>query len=144
VPNYSIALVLFGLFAIGLPLYGMQNNSHSPQNIHGCSGECYEAWKAETGGIIALQAAAAQAKAEASPEELGKAAYAGCIACHGADGEGGVGPQLAGQSAATIVDKLTRYKNGETLGNQSSLMWGQAGMLSDSDIEHIAAFVETL
>ena len=143
-PNYSIALILFGLFAIGLPLYGMQNNSHSPKDINGCSGACYEAWKAETGGVLAMQAAAAQAKAEASPAELGKSVYAGCVACHGANGEGGVGPQLSGQSAADIADKLLRYQNGETIGNQSSLMWAQARMLSDADIDNIAAFVETL
>ena len=143
-PQYSIALVLFALFAIGLPLYGMQNNTHSPVDINGCSGECYEAWKTETGGVLAMQAAAAQAKAEASPAELGKSAYAGCIACHGANGEGGIGPQLAGQPGTDIMDKLSRYKNGETIGNQGSLMWAQAAMLSDSDIDNIAAFVESL
>ena len=143
-PTYIITLVLFALFAIGLPLYGMQTNPHSPADIHGCSGECYEAWKAETGGILALQASAAQAKANASPVESGKAAYTSCIACHGANGEGGIGPQLAGQTAAAIVNKLTRYKNGETIGSQSSLMWAQADILSASDIDHIAAFVESL
>ena len=143
-PQYSIALVLFALFALGLPLYGMQNNSHSPVDVNGCSGECYDAWKAETGGVLAMQAAAAKAKAEASPAELGKASYAGCIACHGANGEGGIGPQLAGQPGTDIVDKLLRYKNGETIGNQSSLMWAQAAMLSESDIDNIAAFVESL
>ena len=143
-PTYAITLMLFALYALGLPLYGMQTNKHSPADIHGCSGECYQAWKADTGGVLALQASAAQAKANASPVELGKAAYASCIACHGAKGEGGIGPQLAGQSAAAIVDKLTRYKNGDTIGSQSSLMWAQAGMLSDTDIDHIAAFVESL
>lgn len=143
-PKYAIAVTLFGLFAIGLPLWGMQGNKHSPANTHGCYGECYEAWKAETGGVLGLQVAAAAARAEASPEELGKQTYAGCIACHGANGEGGVGPQLAGQSAATIADKLLRYKAGETLGSQSSLMWSQAAMLSEQDIDNIAAFVETL
>ncbi len=143
-PKYAIAVTLFGVFALGLPLWAMQGNKHSPANTHGCYGECYEAWKAETGGVIALQVAAAAARAEASPEELGQQAYAGCIACHGANGEGGVGPQLAGQTAADIADKLLRYKAGETLGNQSSLMWGQAAMLSEQDIDNIAAFVETL
>ena len=143
-PKYAIAVTLFGVFALGLPLWAMQGNKHSPANTHGCYGECYEAWKAETGGVIALQAAAAAARAEASPEELGRQAYAGCVACHGANGEGGVGPQLAGQSAAAIADKLLRYKAGETLGGQSSLMWSQAGMLSEQDIDNIAAFVDTL
>ena len=55
-----------------------------------------------------------------------------------------MGPRLAGQSAATIVDKLTRYKAGETLGSQSALMWSQAALLSEADVDNLAAFVETL
>ena len=143
-PRYAIALILFACFAFGLPIYGMQANGKSYAGIHRCTGECYEGWKAQTGGVLALQASAAQARAEASPAELGKASYAGCIACHGANGEGGIGPGLAGQTAAQISGKLLRYKAGETLGNQSALMWGQASMLSEQDIDNIAAFVETL
>ncbi len=144
-PQYSIALVLFALFAVGLPLYGMQQNDHhSPRDVHGCTGDCYEAWKADTGGVVAIAAAQAEAKANASPAELGKTAYNGCVACHGAGGEGGVGPKLAGQGVADIVDKLTAYKNGETIGAQSNLMWSQAAQLSDAEIEQLAAFIETL
>lgn len=143
-PKYAIAVTLFGIFAFGLPLWAMQGNKHSPANTHACYGACYESWKAETGGVVALQVAAATARAEASPEELGQQAYAGCVACHGGNGEGGVGPQLAGQSAADIAEKLLRYKAGETLGSQSSLMWSQAAMLGEQDIDNIAAFVETL
>jgi cytochrome c553 len=91
-----------------------------------------------------VAAAAAAARAEASPEELGKQAYVGCIACHGAKGEGGVGPTLAGQAAADIATKLLQYKNGETLGSQSALMWSQAAQLSDQDIDNLAAFIEAL
>ena len=140
----NVALVLFGLFAIGLPIWAMQNNDFDGRDTNGCSGECYEAWKAETGGVLALAAAAAEAKASASPAELGKLAYNGCVACHGAAGEGGVGPKLAGQTATEIADKLTRYKNGETIGGQSALMWSQAATLSDDDITNIGAFVEGL
>jgi len=140
----NVALVLFGLFAIGLPIWAMQNNDFDGRDTNGCSGECYEAWKAETGGVLALAAAAAEAKASASPAELGKLAYNGCVACHGAAGEGGVGPKLAGQTATEIADKLTRYKNGETIGGQSALMWSQAATLSDDDITNIGAFVAGL
>lgn len=140
----NVALVLFACFAIGLPIWGMQNNQFDGRDTNGCSGDCYEAWKAETGGVVAIATAKAEAKAAASPAELGKLAYAGCVACHGAAGEGGVGPQLAGQPGATIIDKLTRYKNGETIGGQSALMWSQAAMLSDDDITNLGAFVESL
>ena len=75
---------------------------------------------------------------------LGKEKYIGCVACHGAGGEGGVGPALNNQSAVEIADKLIRYKNGETIGGQSSLMWSQASMLSNDDIDNLAAYIESL
>jgi len=140
----SICMFVFAAFALGLPLWGMSNNKHPAADNHGCYGECYEEWKQSTGGLLAVAAAQAAEKAAASPAELGGTAYAGCIACHGANGEGGVGPKLAGQSAAMIADKLLRYKNGETIGSQSSLMWSQAGLLSEQDIDNLGAFVETL
>jgi cytochrome c553 len=122
----------------------MQVNEFDGKNVHGCSGECYAGWKETTGGVVALEQARAQAKATASPAELGKAAFIGCIACHGAAGGGGIGPKLAGQSATDIASKLLRYKAGETLGNQSALMWSQARQLSENDIDNLAAYVETL
>jgi len=68
-----------------------------------------------------------------------------CASCHGANGEGaGAFPQLSGQSAEDIADKLTRYKNGETIGDSSALMWGVAAGLEDRDIQDIAEYVETL
>jgi cytochrome c553 len=140
----NIAIVLFALFAFGLPIVGMQTNSYDKTSVHGCTGACYEQWKEETGGVLAIAQAKASAKADASPAELGKATYAGCIACHGAGGEGGVGPALAGQTMASIADKLMRYKNGETLGGQSNLMWAQASQLTANDIDNLAAFIETL
>ena len=84
----SITMILFACFAFGLPLWAMQNNQYDGRDNHGCSGECYEEWKGETGGVMALLDAQAAARAAASPAELGQAAYAGCIACHGAQGRG--------------------------------------------------------
>lgn len=143
-PRYAIVISLFALFAFGLPLWGMQNNKYTSEDNHGCSGECYEAWVAQTGGVVALETASAQARAEASPEKLGEQSYIGSVACHGAKGEGGIGPMLAGQTATEIASKLLKYKAGETRGKQSSLMWSQAGLLSDLDIDNIGAFVESL
>ena len=68
--------------------------------------------------------------------------WAGCAACHGADGGGGIGPMLAGQSSDDIINKLTIYKNNGQIGAQSALMWGQAAMLSEKDIETIGKFIE--
>jgi cytochrome c553 len=140
----NIAIALFTVFAFGLPVVAMQTNSYDKSSVHGCTGACYEQWKDKTGGVVAVAQAKASAKSKASPAELGKAMYAGCIACHGAGGEGGVGPTLSGQSVATIANKLIGYKNGETLGAQSNLMWAQAAQLSANDIDNLAAFIGTL
>ena len=140
----NIFLFLFLGFAIGLPLWAINANQYSRDGVHACVGECYEAWKDETGGIVAVAQAKALAKAEASPEELGKAAYTGCIACHGANAEGGIGPALIGQPPEELVAKLVQYKNGETRGTQSALMWSEASTLSADDMNNIAAFVQSL
>ena len=83
----------------------------------------------------------AQASTPALP---GEAKYAGCVACHGGNGEGGLGPALQGQTASYIRDRLVAYKNGEKIGRQSSMMWSQASLLSDLDIDHLAEYIETL
>lgn len=137
----TISLVVFMCFAFGLPIWAMQTNQYDSSNLHGCTGECYERWKEQTGGVVALAQAKAAAKDAASPAELGQAAYAGCIACHGAQGEGGIGPKLAGQSATEIAEKLLQYKAGETRGAQSALMWSQSAQLSATDIDNLAAFI---
>jgi len=139
----NVTIALFAIFALGLPLYGMQTNGVGGGNTHECTGECYDNWKAQTGGTVAIAAAGAAARAAASPAQLGEQLYAGCVACHGPAGQGGVGPQVAGQSAASIASALTQYKNGETRGAQSSLMWSQAAQLSGSDIDNLAAYIET-
>jgi cytochrome c553 len=74
----------------------------------------------------------------------GEAKYAACGACHGAQGGGGVGPALAGQTVDYIVGRLNQYKNGEKVGSQSNMMWGQAANLSETDIQDLAEYVKTL
>ena len=140
--KHNFHIILFTCFAVGLPLWAMQTNEYGGGNIHNCTGDCYQQWLEETGGAVEIAVAQAAARAEASPAELGKQAYVGCIACHGANGEGGIGPALAGQSATDIAAKLVQYKNGETRGGQSALMWSQAAQLSDRDIENLAIYIE--
>jgi cytochrome c553 len=65
-----------------------------------------------------------------------------CAACHGPEGQGGIGPTLAGRSADNIIDKLLTYKRGETVGAQSFLMWPQAQGLTDGQIGMIGVFVQ--
>jgi cytochrome c553 len=140
----NLNIFLFFFFVMGMSWWAMQGNSGDQSSVHSCTGECYDNWKQASGGIVAVAVAQEEARAAASPVELGKAAYAGCIACHGSRGEGGVGPALVGQQANAIYDKLVQYKNGETRGSQSALMWSQSAMLGDEDMKNIAAFVESL
>ena len=81
----------------------------------------------------------------AAIEELpGKALYAACSACHGANGGGGIGPKLSGKTHEYIMGRLKAYKAGETIGAQSSMMWGNAARLSDEEIHQVTEYIETL
>ena len=81
----------------------------------------------------------------AQVEELpGKALYAGCVACHGAQGSGGIGPTWAGKSHEYIMGRLMAYKAGEKIGPQSNMMWSQASMLSEKEIHQVTEYIETL
>ena len=91
--------------------------------------------------MVNIEGATQVAQAPALP---GEAKYAACGACHGAQGGGGVGPALAGQTVEYIVGRLIQYKAGEKVGSQSNLMWGQAATLSDTDMTDIAEYIQTM
>lgn len=94
--------------------------------------------------VLAAVMALLSTTALAQDATQGKTKYASCAACHGAQGQGGAGPKLAGQPASAIEKKLTAYKNKQQVGPQSALMWGMAGALSADDIKNIAAYTATL
>jgi hypothetical protein len=81
---------------------------------------------------------------QAADVAAGKTKFAVCAACHGAQGQGMIGPKLQGQKPEAIVQKLTAYKNKEQRGPQSALMWAQAGQLSTADMANLAAYIATL
>lgn len=105
-----------------------------------CYGECYEEYVRVNGTSVDILRAQ-QALAAGDPFSDIRSLWAGCAACHGADGGGGIGPMLAGQSANDIVGKLTTYKNRGQIGAQSALMWGQAAMLSEKEINLIGDYI---
>ena len=110
--------------------------------VHGCTGECYEEYVAINGTAVEIEQAKQQL-AMADDYSSIRGLWAGCAACHGAQGQGqGMFPALAGQSADYIVGRLTTYKNRGQVGMNSSLMWGQASNLSERDIELIGKYVE--
>ena len=110
-------------------------------NINSCTGECYEEYVKIHGTAPEIER---RKKEIASADEFSsiKPLWAGCAACHGQEGEGGVGPKLAGQTADYISGRLNAYKNKEEIGPMSAMMWGQAGMLSDNDIDTIGKFIQ--
>jgi cytochrome c553 len=93
---------------------------------------------------IVLLALLCSLSATAQDAVSGKIKYVSCSACHGAQGQGGVGPKLQGQKAEAIEKKLTAYKNKQKVGPQSELMWGIAAGLTPADIANIAAYTTTL
>lgn len=137
-----VASSLAGVVLLALAWFNYSGPNQA--SVHTCVGECYEAYVAANGNIVEQQRAAAEAAASASPAELGQTAYVGCAACHGAAGRGGIGPAVAGRESAFTVNALTAYKNRETRGAQSALMWPSASALSDADIENLASYIETL
>jgi mono/diheme cytochrome c family protein len=68
-------------------------------------------------GIVYMGAFGETAKPQLSPAEVGKAIFArSCASCHGATGEGGVGPKLAGGEARKTfpneADHIAWVENG--------------------------------
>ena len=107
-----------------------------------CTGECYEEYVRVHGTTVEILQAKQLADA-GDPFSSIRGLWAGCAACHGQEGQGmAVFPKLAGQSQSYIVGRLNAYRNRETVGAMSSTMWGQAEMLSDSDIELLGEFIQ--
>ena len=132
-----ICLVMIGTIAMA---YERLEYKGVPRTTS-CTGECYAEYVAINGTPAEIEM---KKQALASTDEFSsiRSLWAGCAACHGNEGQGGVGPMLAGQSADDIINKLTIYKNRGQIGAQSALMWGQAGMLTEQEIETIGKFVQ--
>ena len=134
----TIVVVMFSLIT-----YTYQNLEYSGyERAHACTGECYAEY-VRIHGTPAQIEQKKRAAAEGDPFSSIRGLWAGCAACHGQEGQGmAVFPKLAGQSQSYIVGRLNAYKNRETVGAMSSTMWGQAEMLSDSDIELLGEFIQ--
>jgi cytochrome c553 len=77
----------------------------------------------------------------------GREKFAPCATCHGSDGRSTVVaqyPKIAGQSAPYVVNALKAYRDGRRLGTFASMMAAAAKPLSDTDIENLAAYIESL
>jgi cytochrome c553 len=114
---------------------------YDADNSRSCTGECYEEYVRVNGTTVDIERAK-QALAAGDKFSDIRSLWTGCAACHGAQGQGGIGPMLAGQDADMIISKLSAYKNKETIGPQSAMMWGQAAMLTDGQIGTIGVYIQ--
>lgn len=92
--------------------------------------------------ILAVMASAAFVSTQAVADP-GQEKYGLCASCHGAAGEGVVGPKLSGQSKKDLIAKITKYKNGEQVGPMTSMMAPIAAGLSEADIKNVATYIST-
>ena len=106
----------------------------------------FDAWLAEQPTYAQLLA-----RTPGNPQ-LGKAQYAVCATCHGAEGEGNPdlhAPKLAGQDAWYLRRQIEHFKSGargahedDTYGKQMAAM---AGILADdASIDNVTAYIDTL
>lgn len=97
-------------------------------------------------GAFVLSGAASLAVA--GDAEAGKTVYAskGCVACHGANGVSAVPtyPNLAGQKEQYLTLAIKAYKEGHRESTNAASMKPMAAMLSDADIENVAAYLSGL
>jgi|TARA_R110001606_G_C14955510_1_gene601198 cytochrome c553 len=140
----ELGMSLLGCLAIGIFFVGkvyptLEYTGYSSNQS--CTGECYEEYVRVNGTSVEIEQKK-KVLAAGDPFSSIKPLWAGCAACHGPDGGGGVGPKLSGQSADYIIGRLTAYKNNEQVGPMSAMMWGQAAMLSDKDIDTIGKFIQ--
>ena len=84
--------------------------------------------------------------------EAGKAAYAPCVACHGANGEGNKSlnaPRLSGQHDWFVVRQLENFKAG-IRGTHAKDIYGQQMrpmaqiLATEQQVNDVAAFIATL
>jgi cytochrome c553 len=132
------------IFSSLLVILAYSNSSYQNYaRVHDCSGSCYDAELQKVGTLSERLAAKMLSLSNKTTVELGQDLYGNnCLACHGASGEGGIGPRLTGQSG--IVDMLQAYKRKETRGPQSNIMWANAQQLSTQDMENLSQYIDTL
>ena len=73
----------------------------------------------------------------------GKAKFAMCQGCHGANGvsTNPANPSLTGKDAAFVKEQLTAFKTGKRV---NATMQAMTAGLNEADIENLAAYVGTL
>jgi len=97
---------------------------------------------------VATATTAAKEAVAAATGPDGKALFAKCAGCHGADGKTaalGKSAIIAGQTAADLETKIAGYKAGTlNVAGMGALMKGQVGSFSDADIKAVSSYISGL
>ena len=93
--------------------------------------------------VIGILIASISVLAQAGDVAAGKTRSVACMACHGEDGIGThpIYPNIAGQKEAYLLKSLKAYKDGT---RSNELMGRMAKILSDADMENLAAYYSSL
>ena len=89
--------------------------------------------------LVAIISVGLAFSASAGDAAKGQAKTAVCAGCHGADGNSAlaINPKLAGQGEKYLAKQLKDFKSGA---RQNATMAPMANMLSDEDIQNVAAY----
>ncbi len=68
----------------------------------------------------------------------------GCAGCHGTNAMGAIGPRLAGQHEAYLIDQFKLIRDGKRASGQSSMMSGAVKSVTDAEITEIAGYLTAL
>ena len=111
-----------------------------PVEVHAVSREEYDAWlAAKRADKVAQAAAASQALSLDELMAKGEAVYnAQCMACHGMNGEGGVGKAIAGSPVA--LGDIGRHLDVGIKGVAGTAMQAFGGQMSDVDMAAVITY----
>ena len=111
-----------------------------PVEVHAVSREEYDAWlSAKRADKVAQAAAASKALSLDELMTKGEAVYnAQCMACHGMNGEGGVGKAIAGSAVA--LGDIGRHLDIGLKGVAGTAMQAFGGQMSDVDMAAVITY----
>lgn len=146
-------LIVAILFAVGLSACGKKEEAAQTEAAPAPTAEApapapapVEAPPSTAATTAAPAAAPAVEAAAPAGNPAGASKYAAsCASCHGANGQGmGTFPKVAGLTADIVKARLADYKAGKQVGPQSAVMMPIASMLSDAEVEALAAHIASL
>ena len=97
-----VGCAVFAVFFAGVIYPELEYKGYSRN--HTCTGQCYADYVAEYGTTVEILQAK-QELAAGDPFSNIRSLWAGCAACHGAQGQGGVGPMSVSYTHLTLPTK---------------------------------------